>query len=164
MGSFAAETDKAQLTQEEIYISKAENFERPVTLPPDVVKVLIEFIATDPYFGAYVKRLRMHPDRLFFATDAHLGNPNEVDFIVGGIAPLCAADGGFFWVVRSTPKKPKVILSAAGNYIEVLDTRTHGYRDIRTIWPGQWQTRDDVYHFNGNEYKLRKEKWVENRP
>jgi hypothetical protein len=106
----------------------------------------------------------MDPDRLFFATEAHLAKPNEVDFIVGGIAPLCAANGGFFWVVRSTPKKPKVILFAAGNYIEVLDTKTHGYRDIRTIWPGQWQTRDDVYHFNGNEYKLRKEKWVENNP
>jgi hypothetical protein len=159
----ASQTHDGQPTHEKISISKADPFEHEVTLPPDVLKALLNDDGIKSMLRYATDYQRNHPSELFFATEAHLGRTDEVDFIVGGMPPLCGASFDWYWVVLPIPKKPKLLLSASGNVIELMDSRTKGYRDIRTVGGTFWIFDEEVYHFDGKKYKLWKRK-VENRP
>lgn len=163
-GFSAPQVQKGQPRHEKISIPKVDPFEHPVTLPPDVLKVLLNADEVKSSLGSATDCSRNHPAELFFASEARLGPPDEVDFIVLGLGPFHGASFDWYWIVRPTPKKPKVVLFATGNVIEVMDSRTHGYRDIRTVGGTHWEIDEAVYHFDGKKYKPWKRKWVENRP
>jgi len=75
---------------------------------------------------------------------------------------MSGADEGWFWLLRSVHKNPKIVLFATGNSLDLMESRTLGYRDIRSVWSSASDTHQTVYHFDGNEYKLWTEKWTEN--
>ena len=161
-GFLAAQPQKGQPIHEKIIIPKVDPFEHKVTLPPDVLKALLNDDGIKSMRRYTTDYQRSHPDILFGASEARLGRPDEVDFIVFGMPPLCGVSFDWYWVVRPTPKKPKVILSASGNVIELMDTRTNGYRDLRTVGGTHWEIHEEVYHFDGNKYKLWKKRRAEN--
>jgi len=43
------------------------------------------------------------------------------------------ADNGWFWLVSSARKNPRVVLFAGGNALEIMDSKTKGYRDIESV-------------------------------
>jgi hypothetical protein len=67
-------------------------------------------------------------------------------------------------VVRSARKNPNVVLFARGNSLELMGGRTLGYCNIRSVWSSASEIRDAIYHFDGKEYKLWKEKKTRIRP
>lgn len=91
---------------------------------------------------------------LFSAVEVHLSVPNEADYIVKGNFPLVGADNSWFWIVRSTPILPKVILFANGNSITLMKRRTNGYRNIRSDWSSAAESITEVFRFNGSSYKF----------
>jgi hypothetical protein len=85
----------------------------------------------------------------------HLGGPDEVDLIVVGMGRMRGTENSWFWVVRSARKDPELILFSGGDSLEVLDGKTHGYRDIGVVWMSSLETETTVYRFDGNHYQMR---------
>ena len=85
----------------------------------------------------------------------HLSVPDEVDLIVMGMGHMKGTENSWFWVVRSARKDPQVILFSGADSLEVLDTKTHGYKDIRAVWMSPLETETTIYHFDGHYYEMR---------
>jgi hypothetical protein len=141
-----------------IIIPKADPFEHQVPIPPAVLEVLLNDDSVKSSVARMTDYQRDKPSELFFASEARLGRPDEIDYIVGGMPPLCGASSDFYWVVRPTAQKPEVVLVAGGKAIEFMVSRSHGYRDIRTVGGTIWILEENLYRFNGKEYKLWKKR------
>ena len=135
----------------------------PVQISPDVLKVLLETKEAEQGLDLANDSKQDHPTQLFRAAEVHLSRPDEVDLVVIGVCPMCGADNGWFWLVRSARSDPKVVLFAGGNILELMNSRTNGCRDIRSAWSSSSETKNTLYHFDGKEYKVWQEKWTKNR-
>ena len=97
----------------------------------------------------------------FAAVEVHLSRPDQVDYVIEGRDPFVGADSARLWIVRSSGPHPKVVLNENASFFELLNSRTSGYRDIRSVWIMSGHRRTRVFHFNGTEYKRIEEKWSE---
>lgn len=77
---------------------------------------------------------------------------------------MSGADNDWFWIVRSPLKQPKVILWCGGNSLELLDSKSGGYRDVRCTWSSASERVTRSYRYVKGRYRLRRERWTENRP
>lgn len=157
-GFSAVPSQEGQPAHGKIVIPKGDPFEHQVPLPPDVLKALLNDDAVTSSFARMTDYQRNNPAELFFASEARLGRPDEVDYVVGGMMPLCGVSFDWYWVVRPTARRPEVVLFATGNVMELMETRAHGYRDIRTVGGTHWETDESVYRFDGKKYKLWKKR------
>jgi hypothetical protein len=130
-------------------------FQHPVTLPPEVLKVLLATYPAKETFAIVDDSEKSNPSQLFQAAEVHLGGPDQVDLVVMGMGRMRGAENSWFWVVRSARKDPEIILFGGGDYLEVLDGKTHGYRDIRIVWMSSLETETTTYHFDGHQYQMR---------
>ncbi len=85
-----------------------------------------------------------------------MNSADQVDLVVIGVAPMKGADAGWFWIVRSARKDPQVVLFGGGDSLEVLDNKTHGYKDVRIAWSSSFETEATTYQFDGGAYQVRK--------
>jgi len=146
-------------------------FSHPVSIPDDVLKILLQTEAGKEGMEFSKNCVAAHrcnskfsdPASLFRAAEVQLDGPNEVGLIVIGVCPMCGADNGWFWLVRSPYNNPLVVLWAGGNSLELLDSRTHGLRDVRSVWSSPSETVEKSYHFDGSEYKQWKKQSRENQ-
>jgi hypothetical protein len=93
--------------------------------------------------------------KLFLVVQVHLAKSDETDEVVLGYDPMSGADCYWFWIVRDKGGHAQVLLFTNEYGIDLLNTRTNGYREIRGVWSsaaGYTITR--VYQYNGNRYKL----------
>jgi hypothetical protein len=130
-------------------------FQHPVTLSSEVLKVLLAAHPAKETFAILNDAERANPSQLFQAGEVHLSLPNQVDLVVMGMGRMRGAENGWFWIVRSARKDPEVILFSGADSLEVLDTKTHAYRDIRAVWMSSLETETTTYHFDGNRYLMR---------
>jgi hypothetical protein len=130
-------------------------FQHPVTLSPEVLKVLWATHPARETFAVMNDSERRNPSQFFQAGEVHLSLPDQVDLVVIGMGRMRGADNSWFWVVRSARKDPQVVLFSGGDSLEVLDGKTHGYRDIRAVWMSSLETETTIYHFDGNHYQMR---------
>lgn len=159
----ATRGQKAQPTSEQNRFAEDQPLQNPVNVSSDVLRSLMETEEAKQGMEFTNESQRDHPTQLFRAAEVHLSRQDEVDLVVVGVCPICGADNGWCCVVRSTRKDPKVVLFAGGNSVELMTGKTNGYRDIRNTWSSPSETRTTIYHFDGNHYKVWKEKWTENR-
>jgi hypothetical protein len=159
----ATRGQKAQPTSEQSSFAEDQPLQNPVTVSPDVLRGLLETEEAKQGLEFANESQRDHPAQLFRAAEVHLSRQDGVDLVVVGVCPMCGADNGWFWVVRSARKDPEVVLFAGGNSVELMTGRTNGYRDIRSTWSSPSETHTTIYHFDGKRYKVWKEKWTENR-
>jgi hypothetical protein len=102
----------------------------------------------------------------FLASPIHLNGPSEVDLIVLPNTPVVAKPsypggcilggrGGPFWILApdTIKKKYRLLLLAYAGGLEVLGTKTNGYRDIRA---GTGLTTA-TYEFRDQQYQLVKQ-------
>jgi hypothetical protein len=92
---------------------------------------------------------------LFGVVKVHLRDLNETDEVVIGKDPMSGADNDWFWIVRDMGDHAQVLLFASGNGIDLLKTRTNGYKDIESYWGSA--AGDAIYHlyrYDGMVYKL----------
>jgi len=160
-----AQVQKAQPEKEETVFSEDESFKHPVPLPSGVAKVLLrDELASQALDEDESEAAEAKPAKFFRATEVHLGASDEVALLVIGIPPMSGADNGWFWVVRSPRKNPRVILTAGANSLAIMNTATNGYKDISTAWSSPRETHEVVYHFDGKRYRLWREKQRANPP
>ncbi len=130
--------------------------QHPVTLQPDVLRVLLATQTAKQTLSVLDDSQKTNPSQLFQAGEVHLSNPNQVDLVVIGVAPMKGADANWFWIVRSARKDPQVVLFGGGDSLEVLDNKTHGAKDIRIAWSSSFETEATTYQFDGAIYQVRK--------
>jgi hypothetical protein len=135
--------------------------------PPVPTAVVNLLLATREAKGAleYVRDPeRKNVARLFRGVEVRLGKTKDADLIVLGIPPMRGADNAWFWIVRSPYRSPTVALFRGGDSLELLSSRTNGYRDVRSRGSSAaGDERESVFAFDGRKYKLRKETWTRNR-
>jgi hypothetical protein len=163
VGSSVAQGKKAHAAHEQTKFVEGDRPQHAVQLSAEVLNILLETKEVKQELTFVSDSERKNAAQLFQASEVHLNGPDEVDLIVIGIPPMAGADSGWFWIVRSANKNPQMVLFAGGNTLELMDSKTLGYRDIRGVSSTASETRDAIYHFDGDQYKLWKEKRTQNR-
>jgi hypothetical protein len=92
--------------------------------------------------------------RLFRAVKVHLCGPQELDYVVLSEFPMGGADAPWFWIVRFNRTKPKVIFFTFANEFQILKTANNGYPDIRSLAFAGGVTYTNIYHYDGERYRL----------
>jgi hypothetical protein len=149
--------------KEQIAFLSVDSFPPSAPLPQNVVKLLLKDQMVMDSMERVSDAEKREPAQLFRAAEVHLFSPNETDLFIVGNFPIAGADNGWFWVVRSPRKNPRIVLFATGYALELLGSRTNGYRDIRSTWSNPNGTETRIYKFNRARYRLWKERWDDRR-
>jgi hypothetical protein len=144
---------------------RAESPANYVLLPKNLLDALIATREASYVRGEFCKNPGLSMNQFFDALEEHLNGSEEADYVVKGNFPLTGADCDWFWVVRSGLKRPAVLLFENASWLELLESRSRGYKDIRDVWrsPNERVTR--VYRYDGERYRLvhryDKARWTE---
>jgi hypothetical protein len=149
--------------REQTVFDENNSIQRPVPLPPGALKALLQRKEIKDNLREIADSDRNNLTQFFSAAEVYLSDGDQTDLVVMGKSPMSGADNTWFWVIRLARKAPFVVLFAGGNSLEVLGTRTNGRRDISSKWSNPNGTQTRIYQFDGVRYRLRKERWHENR-
>ena len=145
----------------EQYLFSAEDtsVRRPVAVPEHALQLL----AKEPGVLATLKAERIPearpPQAWFLASEVHLGGPREPDLVVIGVGPLRGANVGEFWVFERTEAGYRIVLSTSAMQLEILGSKSNGYRNIRgTRLIGATKISSVVFRFRGGKYQADKPK------
>jgi hypothetical protein len=154
-GTAMAQPSGTNPVSEHTIFGDAESFKNSVPLPRNVLDVLIAPMKDDKYYRDFVVgKSDKDLNKLFTGVVMNLSGANEVDYIIEGNLPFAGADNAWFWVVRTGGLKPIVVLNEGASFLELLNSRTNGYRDIRSVWVMSGTKRIRVYHYDGSSYTL----------
>jgi hypothetical protein len=144
--------------------------QRPIQLPERALRIL----SKDDRVASCLEYNELKPEDLradwFVASEIHLDGPNERDVIVlaGDRLPdtppgepsqnacLMGANTAQFWVLRETASGFVLVLSEPAHDLEVLRTRTKGFRDVRLSAATARSMTILTYRFNGRSYEIAK--------
>lgn len=127
--------------------------DKPVPVPRGVATLLMSSPAAKEVFDKGSDSELADPAKLFKGSELHLSGSKEVDLVAIGSAPMSGADNGWFWVIGSVRKNPKILLWAGGNCLTLLHSKSFGYKDIQTVWSSPQETITTLYKFDGKQYK-----------
>ncbi len=142
--------------EQKLFSASDHTIQHPATLSPDVLRVLLASQTAKETFAILEDSEKANPSQLFQGSEVHLSTPDQVDLVVIGLGKMKGADATWFWVVSSARKNPQVVLFGGGDSIEVLDTKTKNYKDIRIVWSSSFETETTTYQFDGSIYQMRK--------
>ncbi len=144
----------------------------PIQRPVALERAALDALTDDAGVASCLENEGLSPKVLpanwFVASEIHLDGANESDLVVlpggrlpdtpkGEISPnacFLGANTGQMWVLRSTQRGFKLVLSQIGLGMSVLTTRTNGFRDIEIgAFVGGYD--DSInYKFDGESYKI----------
>lgn len=145
-----------------IFAEDDERFDNSVSIPQGVLRVLLGTEDAKEALEFANDRERKNVSQLFRAAEIHLAQSHETALLVLGVPPMCGVDNAWFWIVLSPRIRPKLVLFAGGNSVELMNTRSSGYADIRSRWSSPQETCTRVYRFNGRSYRLWKKRCTQN--
>lgn len=133
-----------------------EKITHPVSVPEDVLQIL----RRDEH-NQNCLATNASPDKIpaswFVASKIHLNNDNLSDLVVAAANPcLFGANINPFWVFRNTPQGYKLALSVSTLGLKALNTRTRGFRDIRSDAATGIEVFTTIFKFNGREYRAQR--------
>jgi hypothetical protein len=133
---------------------------KPVQKPVVVPEGLVEALRLDKIALNVAKpclreqHLDQIPGPWFVASEVHLDGPDEVDLVVlPRNACLIGANVGPFWLARKTPQGFQIVFSSGGHDLEILRTRSGGFRDIRLESATATTLLTTTFKFNGQSYQ-----------
>jgi hypothetical protein len=149
--------------------------ERPVSLAGEALSVL----AREAGVASCLDSNNLTPDKLpaswFVASQVHLADPNEIDFVVlpnlegdsqtslGSAGCFLGASTGQFWILRKTPQGFRLALTVFTHSLTILSTRWNGLRDIEAVTVSVSTSTTILYRFDGDHYRAFKEHRIPNR-
>jgi len=140
--------------------------------PVDLTRAALDALSKDERVARCLKKNGLSaqelPSNWFVASEIHLDGPNEEDLVVlpggripdtpkGAISPnvcLLGANTGQMWVLRKMQTGFQVVLSQIGLGMNVLATRTGGFRDIQVGAAVGGYVDGMGYQFDGNLYQI----------
>jgi hypothetical protein len=129
-----------------------ETFQRPATIPagllPRLRKEVKSTCSGDAAFQARDVR------SLFSASRITL-NQHRAYILKSGHHCLTGGDNDWFWIYLNTAQRYRMVLTGGTISVDVLSSRTQGFRDIETnMATGAYGFRK-IYKFNGSVYEPR---------
>jgi hypothetical protein len=160
----AQQAPKNKISDRSTFTADEDSFEPSAPIPPKALAALARTVAgTQGLAFASVKGKPVLAD-LFRAVEVNLGAAGDAALVVGGVGRMSGADNDWFWIVRSPQQQPKVILWCGGNSLELLDSKSEGYRDVRCTWSSASETSTSLYRYVAGRYRLQHKKWTERAP
>jgi hypothetical protein len=133
----------------------------PIPTPDAAVDVL----QTDEGVKSCIKDNPLAPGQSlgswFIGSVIHLDGPKGVDVVVvpsfHGQESMCFQTPtgiGLFWIFRQNGQRYELVLRTWGGDLEILTSKTNGYRNIRTGTLGEAgrDLTNLVFHFDGTRY------------
>jgi hypothetical protein len=133
-----------------------EKFTHPSPLPVSVLETLQTDASNQRLFESCPTRGSQHaiPSNWFIAAEVDLKHSESSGLVVRAEnGCLCGANTGPFWVFRHANLGYELVLDASALGLELLDTRTNGYRDIRLSNASGGSVHSKVLKFDGGNYR-----------
>jgi hypothetical protein len=148
-----AQTRRETVHHEQVRFALEEAVDSPVPIPDDVLNVLRRESEISTCALGSGSRDAI-PSTWFEAARIHLDGPRESDLIVKAKnACLWGPNIGPFWVFRKTPSGHTLVLSTTALGIQVLDSKTNGFRDIKAGAIATLKPTYVMYRFDGHSYQ-----------
>jgi hypothetical protein len=138
-------------------------FDRATGPSKSVVSAILKTKDAKESFDYLEPSERYHVSSLFKGLTVHLRSQSQQDMVVRGNPPMTGGDNTWFWIVTSVNHNPTAFW-IQGNVVTVLNTRHHGYLDIRTDWAAGSHRATRIFRHNGSQYKLFHEDYEDTRP
>ena len=149
--------DKDKSDTQTVFGLKKE-VERPVRIPASVLLAL----RSDADVVRCLKPKKSPaeiPASWFAASEVRLNEAEEIDLVVQPKdSCLLGAKVGPFWVFRRTQKGYELALKTSAQSIEILESKTTGYRDILSVQPTPVRVISVTFKFDGKKYVGQSEK------
>jgi hypothetical protein len=143
-------------TEEQTVFESETKIERPVPVPDDVLRILRQDKRNQTCLGKR-ESLDKIPASWFVASEIDLNYDQIPDLVVVAVNPcLFGANINPFWVFRKTDRGYEAALRVYALALELLKTRTNGFRDIRTSAATAVEVTTTTYTFDGRRYRPRR--------
>jgi hypothetical protein len=153
-GAFAQASRR--LRKEQSHFGAEVAIRKPVEIPPDVLSILREDKRNQTCLRDG-ESLTNITSSWFVGSRIHLSVDGDVDLVVTARNKcLLGANLVPFWVFRSRPQAHELVLSVSALGLDVLNTKTNNYRDIRTGAATAQSVRTVIFKFDGKEYRPEK--------
>jgi hypothetical protein len=133
-----------------------ERFTHPSTLPSSVLATLQADTSNQQLFESCPTRGIQHeiPSSWFLAAEVDLKHGDPSGLVVrADNGCLWGANIGPFWVFRRADIGYELFLDASALGLELLETRTNGYRDIRLNSASGGEVHSTVFKFIEGRYR-----------
>lgn len=145
----------AQQKEQTIFGAETE-IASPVNVPEDVLEALRSDKRNQTCLAENESAKKIVAS-WFSASKIHLNSDGLPDLVVTATNPcLFGANLHPFWIFRKTPRGHKLVLSVSALGLEVLSTRSKGYRNIRTTVATATTVGNTVFRFDGIKYNSRR--------
>jgi hypothetical protein len=143
-----------------------------ISHPIDLPEKAIQLLRRNAFVLSCLKdgqSSRDAPASWFVASEIHLKNDAETDFVVmprddskspSDNACLFHAYSMPFWVLINTNTEYTLALEDHTQVLRILDTRSHGYRDIGTSLGTMRGQTTSTFSFDGSNYKLKRRRTI----
>jgi len=150
-GAFAQQSGRPQ--DEQTHFGAEVAIREPTKIPADVLSILREDKRNQTCLGDGESPASI-TGSWFIGSRIQLSANSDADLIVTAQNKcLLGANLVPFWVFRKTRETHELVLSTNALGLDVLNTRTNGYRDIRTGSATAESVRTVNFKFDGKEYR-----------
>lgn len=154
---FATAQKQPKHSREQTVFQLELPFEHPTPLPADVLQRLRADERNRQSFETCANRgkLKEIPAKWFVASEVSLKDDEPSGLVVKAEnACLWGANIGPFWVFRRATEGYELVLNESALGLELLSTRTNGYRDIRLLASTAVVVLTRDYKFTNDKYAL----------
>lgn len=138
---------------EQLRFDAEEAIRNPTSVSEDVLQILRRDERNQTCLAANESPSNI-PVSWFVASEINLNHDGLTDLVVTAANPcLFGANINPFWIFHGTPRGQQLALSVSALSLEVLNTRTKGFRDIRTTAATAKEVLITIYSFDGGEYR-----------
>jgi hypothetical protein len=121
-----------------------------VDAPPEVLRLLLKDADVRDTLASEVDGRLPRP--WYDATTVELAAGGPGALLVRGNCPLCGAHAAWFWIFAQRSGRWRLLLHAVGDELEVMEHRTLGFRDIRSMYVTAVASSSVLYRYNGRAY------------
>jgi hypothetical protein len=145
---------EAPIVERRVFYAKDDEFEHPISIPDAALPVLLGDAAFQQLSTSKDLSARDFRDKWLLATEISVADGGERSVLIKGKADLLPNPAAVFWILHPNGDSYEMVLhNVAADELELLETRTAGYRDleIRALSPpdGVFEER---FSFDGRTY------------
>ncbi len=154
VGTFAQTSRRPQ--KEQSHFGAEVAIKKATELPTDVLSMLREDKRNQTCLRDG-ESLTNITSSWFIGSRIHLNPDGDADLVVTAKNDcLLGANLVPFWVFRNTPHGHELVLSVSALGLDVLNTKTNHYRDIRTATATAKRVQTVILRFDGKDYRSKK--------
>jgi hypothetical protein len=143
--------------EQSVFSMEDDSVLKPVPVPEGILQNLKE---TDRDVKLCLEKYDLEgppPSSWFEASQIHLGDPNEIDFVVmpavvPGLGCLIGANVAPFWIYRKTSQGFESVFDIHVHHLKILRSKWNGFREIRVYSMTVSTVTTEVFRFEGDIY------------